>query len=124
MATLFITNGPAMGQRFALEGHQLVMVGRDASCTIQIVDPQLSRCHLQIKYVPQEKRHYAIDFDSKNGVFVNGAKISGPTVLSDRDAIALGDSTIVYSADDSPFAQHVLESIKHFGQGHHHTRTS
>jgi pSer/pThr/pTyr-binding forkhead associated (FHA) protein len=124
MAMLFITQGPATGQRFALEGHQLVMIGRDASCTIQIIDPQLSRCHLQVKYAPQEKRHYAIDFDSKNGVFVNGAKIAEPTALSDRDAITIGDSTIVYSADDSPFAQHVLESAKKLGQGHQHTRTS
>ena len=124
MAALFVTKGPATGEKFSLEGHQVVMIGRDAASTIQIVDPQLSRCHLQIKYAPAEKRHYAIDFESKNGVFVNGAKLAGPTALNDRDAIAIGDTVLVYSTDNSPTAQHVLDAMKRVGQGHMHTRTS
>jgi len=123
MATLFVVKGPATGEKFSLEGHHLVMIGRDAGCTIQIVDPQLSRCHLQIKYVKEEDRHDAIDFNSKNGVIVNDKKIVDPTPLSDRDVIVIGDTTLVYSKDDSPFAQHVLDSMKRFGQGHVHTRT-
>jgi pSer/pThr/pTyr-binding forkhead associated (FHA) protein len=124
MAMLFVTKGPAMGEKFSLEGHQLVMIGRDAGCTIQIIDPQLSRCHMQIKYAADEKRHYAVDFQSKNGVFVNGEKISEPAVLNDRDAISLGDTVLVYSIDDSVAAQHVLDAMKRMGQGHLHTRTS
>ncbi len=123
MAILFVTRGPATGQEFSLEGHRLVMIGRDARCTLQIVDPQLSRSHLQIKHVPEEKRHYAIDFQSKNGVFVNDKKIDNPTPLNDRDVIVIGDTTLVYSVDDSPSAQDVRESMKRFGQGHVHTRT-
>lgn len=124
MATLIVTKGPAMGEKFSLEGHQLLMIGRDAACSIQIIDPQMSRCHMQVKYNPEEKRHYALDFESKNGVFINGVKITGPTALSDRDAIALADTILVYCADDSPTAQHVLDAMKQFGQGHLHTRTS
>jgi len=123
MATLFVVKGPATGEKFSLEGHHLVMIGRDAGCTIQIVDPQLSRCHLQIKYDQEENRHDAIDFHSKNGVMVNEKKIENPTPLSDRDVIVIGDTTLVYSIDDSPYAQHVLDSMKRFGQGHVHTRT-
>jgi len=123
MATLFVVKGPATGEKFSLEGHQLVMIGRDAGCTIQIVDPQLSRCHLQIKYVKEADRHDAIDFQSKNGVIVNDKKIDQPMPLNDRDVIVIGDTTLIYSIDDSPFAQHVLDSMKKFGQGHVHTRT-
>ena len=123
MAILFVMKGPATGQEFSLEGHRLVMIGRDAGCTLQIVDPQLSRNHLQIKYDEGENRHHAIDFQSKNGVLVNGKKIENPTPLSDRDVIAIGDTALVYSTDDSPFAQHVLDSMKRFGQGHVQTRT-
>ncbi len=124
MAMLYVTQGPATGQKFSLEGHQLVMIGRDASCTLQIIDPKLSRCHMQIKHAIDEKRHYAIDFESKNGVFVNGAKIAAPTALNDRDVITIADTTFVYTIEESPFAEHVLESAKRYGQGHVHTRTS
>lgn len=123
MAILFVTKGPAAGQEFSLEGHRLVMIGRDASCTLQIVDPQLSRNHLQIKYVEEEKRHYAIDFQSKNGVKVNDKKIDAPTLLGDRDVIVIGDSTLVYNAGDDHSAQDIRQSMKRFGQGHVHTRT-
>jgi pSer/pThr/pTyr-binding forkhead associated (FHA) protein len=79
---------------------------------------------MQIKFVPDEKLHYAIDFESKNGVFVNGTKIQGPTALRDLDTIVIADTTLVYSLDDSPYAQHVLDSLKRHGQGHLNTRTS
>ena len=123
MAILFVMKGPAVGQEFSLEGHRLVMIGRDARCTLQIVDPQLSRNHLQIKYAEEEKRHYAIDFQSKNGVFVNEKKIEAPTPLADRDVIVIGDTTLVYSTDEAHSAQDIRESMKRFGQGHVQTRT-
>ena len=123
MAILFVMKGPAAGQEFSLEGHRLVMIGRDASCTLQIVDPQLSRNHLQIKYAEEEKRHYAIDFQSKNGVKVNDKKIESATPLGDRDVIVIGDTTLVYNAADDYSAQDIRESMKRFGQGHVHTRT-
>jgi len=123
MAILYVMKGPAMGEKFSLEGHRLVMIGRDAGCTIQIVDPQLSRFHLQIKHDPDKDQHCAIDFESKNGVLVNGQRIEGPTELRDRDVIVIADTTLVYSKEDSPFAQHVLDSMKRIGQGHVHTRT-
>ena len=119
MATLLVTDGPAAGEKFALEQHNLVLVGRDASCTFQIIDPQLSRGHLQVKLVEGDGRHHAIDFGSKNGVFVNGASVAGDGVpLSDRDVIKIGGTTIVYTTDDSLDAQHVREAMKMFGQNH------
>lgn len=123
MAMLVFTEGPAIGQRFKLEKHRLVMLGRDASCTIQIVDQQLSRNHLQIEYVEGEDRHYAIDFNSKNGVHVNEQRIENRTPLRDCDVIRIGDSTIVYTTDDSDDARHVRDTSKRFGQGHQHTMT-
>jgi len=124
MGMLFVTKGPAAGEKISLAEHRLLMIGRDARCTIQIVDPQLSRFHLQVEYVENEKRHYAIDHESKNGVLVNGTKIEARTALQDRDVITIGDSVLVYSTEDSPFAEHVLELMKRPGQGHQHTRTS
>jgi pSer/pThr/pTyr-binding forkhead associated (FHA) protein len=118
MATLIVTEGPGTGQRFALARHHLVMIGRDASCTIQLVDPQLSRNHLQIELVEAENRHYALDFNSKNGVVINGQKIDKRTPLRDCDVIQIGDCSLVYTTDDSADAQQVRDSAKRYGQGH------
>jgi len=118
MAALVVTEGPAKGQKFALAGCRLAMVGRDAGCSFQIVDPELSRFHLQIRYAEDQDRHFAIDFQSKNGVMVNGRKIEAETLLHDRDVIAIGSTTIVYSTDDALDAQRVFEAWKKLGQGH------
>jgi pSer/pThr/pTyr-binding forkhead associated (FHA) protein len=118
MAVLIVTEGPAKEQRFALAGSRLAMVGRDAGCSFQIVDPELSRYHLQIRYAEDQDRHFAIDFQSKNGVFVNGAKIETETPLQDGDVIAIGGTKIVYAHDDSPDAQRPYETWKKLGQGH------
>jgi pSer/pThr/pTyr-binding forkhead associated (FHA) protein len=121
MAILIVTEGPFAGQKFALADHRLVMLGRDASCTFQIIDPKLSRNHLQIKLMDDERRHVAVDFGSKNGVLVNDEKIEEPTPLQHQDVIRIGDSTLVYSTDDTLDAKHVRQVGKMFGQGHMQT---
>lgn len=123
MATMHVTSGPAQGQNFALEQHNLVMIGRDAVCSFQIVDPQLSRCHLKVKFVATEDKHYAMDNDSKNGVWIKGIKIDCETPLNDGDIIEIGDTTIFYSTDDTLDAQRVREGIKRFGAGRDQTIT-
>ena len=117
MATLVVTEGPASGQQFALESHLLVLIGRDDQCTFQIVDKQVSRRHLQIRFDPNENRHYAIDFASSKGVVVNSNKITGDQPLADGDVIQIGGTTIVYSAKDSPDAQLVMDQLRKHGEG-------
>ena len=124
MATLHVTGGPAEGQRYALEQHNLVMIGRDAVCSFQIIDPRLSRTHLQVKCVASEGRHYAVDFKSKNGVWVNRIKIDREAPLSDGDIISIGDTTILYSTDDTLDAQRVRAVMKLLGAGRDQTMTT
>jgi len=123
MATLVITDGPGKGQKFALAGCRVAMVGRDAGCSFQIVDPELSRFHLQIRHAEEQNTHCANDFQSKNGVFVNGKKIAAETALADGDVIVIGGSTIVYSVEDVQDAQRVIDAWKRAGQGHLKTQT-
>ncbi len=117
MAALIIVDGPAEGQKFALEQHGLVMVGRDHSCTFQILDPQMSRMHFQIKRDPQTENHSAIDFNSANGVSVNGKRIKEPTPLNDGDVIQSGHSSIVYSVEDAPDAQTITQLLRKHSEG-------
>ena len=115
MAILIIVEGPAKGQKFALEQHGLVMVGRDDKCTFQIIDPQISRHHLQIKLNSETNGHLAIDFTSANGVFLNGKRIEAETPLANGDLIQLGNTSIIYSVDDDPDAQTYTQLLrKHF----------
>ncbi len=123
MATLFVTEGPSKGQKFALAGCRVLMIGRDASCSFQIVDPELSRCHLQIRQADDPNQHLVRDFESRNGVYVNGKKIDKETALMDSDVIAIGGTTIVYSLDDAADAMRVTEAWKRLGQGHLQTRS-
>jgi pSer/pThr/pTyr-binding forkhead associated (FHA) protein len=123
MATLVVTDGPCTGQKFALAGCRVAMLGRDAACSFQIVDPELSRHHLQIRYAEDQGKHFVNDFQSKNGVFVNGKKIEQETVLLDCDVIAIGGSKIVYTTQDVQDAQRVVDAWKRSGQGHLRTQT-
>ena len=116
MACLYISEGPAAGHVFALERHSLVLLGRDDECSFQILDERVSRRHLQIKFDDKERRHYAIDYESSNGVEVNGKRIQAPTALKSGDVIKLGNSTVMYSVEDLPDAQTAREAWFKRGQ--------
>jgi len=123
MASLIVVDGPAKDQKIGLADHRLLMIGRDASASFQIIDPELSRHHLQIKLDETQGKHYAIDFNTKNGVFVNDVRIDAETLLRDGDAIRAGKSTMVYTTDDAKEAGDVRATWKRFGQGHVDTIT-
>ena len=103
MASLLITEGPASGTTFALENHRVVMIGRDEKCTFQLLDPG-------------DDKYFAADFDSPNGVAVNGSRISEDTPLHDRDIISIGHTTIAFSMDDKPDAVRIREQMRKRGE--------
>ncbi|MBT8484807.1 MAG: FHA domain-containing protein [Phycisphaerae bacterium] len=117
MATLIVHEGPAGGEQFDLGPHRLAMIGRDDHCTFQILDDQMSRRHVQIKRLEPSGGHAAIDFDSANGVFVNGQRITSETPLIDGDEIRVGSTTIVYTTSTSPDAKKVAELLRKRGEG-------
>lgn len=116
MASLLITEGPASGTAFALENHRVVMIGRDEKCTFQLLDPEISRMHMQIKHDPNTGQFFAADFDSHNGVSVNESRISEDTPLQDGDVISLGHTTIAFSMDDKPDAVRIAEQMRKRGE--------
>ena len=116
MASLLITEGPASGTTFALENHGIVMIGRDEKCTFQLLDPEISRMHLQIKHDPATDRYCAADFKSHNGVSVNGNRISEDTPLDDGDAIRVGTTTMIFTVEDQPDAMRIKEQMRKRGE--------
>ncbi len=112
MASLLIGTSDQQERYFPLESHRLVMIGRDDECTVQVLDDQVSRRHLQIRFEPDEDKHYVADYRSANGVFVNGDRIVEDKALADGDAIKIGNTNIVYLGDDHGSAQEAREALR------------
>lgn len=75
------------GIRYPLEG-EVVTIGRQASCSIPIASPNLSRLHAELRFA--DGRWTIEDRGSTNGTKVNEELIVLPTVLQDGDLVHLG----------------------------------
>jgi pSer/pThr/pTyr-binding forkhead associated (FHA) protein len=81
-------------ESFALDQVSVLTVGRDPSCTIRFdpdADDLVSRNHARIERdasVPGKFR--VVDNSSRNGVFVNNARIAGTVNLGHGDVVRLG----------------------------------
>ncbi len=96
---LMVIGGMEVGRVVPLEGDRLI-AGRDTDCDLVFTDAGTSRRHARLE---RQGSDYTItDLDSRNGVFVNGARIQEPTSLDDGDKILLGLFTVLkYSRQDA-----------------------
>jgi len=86
---------------FALASHGLV--GRSPACTLRLDAPEVSGEHARIAYA--DGRWHVRDLGSRNGTFVNGARVhpGAPRPLSTGDRIGFGDPSAAFTlADASP----------------------
>jgi len=110
-ATLTVLTGNAAGHMFKLHtGSSLV--GRAQNAEIRLVDDGVSRQHASVRF--DGKKLSVNDLDSRNGTFVNGNKITGPTTLDDGDKIQVGRTTVLrfayHDALDETFHENLLSS--------------
>lgn len=112
MASIFITRGVNEGKYFRLPDEPIVSIGRDDQCTIQLLDPTISRKHLQIRLDDRTGRPLAADYRSANGVKVNGKLIADATPIKDGDQITIGETALVYLADDHPDAESARDAVR------------
>ena len=89
-AVLVVTEGPAAGQRFELDAE--VVLGREGVSATIADDSELSRRHAVVR--PAAGGFEVEDLGSRNGTFVNGQKIEGPTRLSGGDSIKIGQTVL------------------------------
>lgn len=111
MASLVIIEGVDAGRVLPL-AEPVVSVGRDDTCSFQILDPLVSRKHLQIRLDTISKSHIAGDYRSAHGVFVNGTQIVLDTALVDGDKIRIGNTTLMYLVEDHPDAPSAAAAAK------------
>ncbi len=115
MASLVVIEGPGAGAHFPLT-EPMVSVGRDDTCTIQILDALVSRKHLQVRLDAALGRHVAADYRSAHGVFVNDKQIALDTPLNDGDRIRIGQTMLMYLAADHADAPSALAAAKKKGE--------
>jgi DNA-binding winged helix-turn-helix (wHTH) protein len=70
------------------------IVGREADAAICLDSPRVSRRHA--RFVVNGRSATLEDLGSKNGSFVRGARISGPTVLQPGDRARIGPFTLTF----------------------------
>ena len=86
---LLVMNGPKEGTKILIPSEvQELTIGRTEKADLRVDDVNVSRKHAKLK---REWNDLVIeDLGSRNGVIVNGRKISTPTRLNDADEIYLG----------------------------------
>jgi pSer/pThr/pTyr-binding forkhead associated (FHA) protein len=85
-------SGVLENQRFPV-GNQL-RLGRDADNDLTLPDKKVSRHHAILRQ--QGVVYRIIDLDSGNGTFVNGKRITDPTVLRNGDIVLIGDTKLIF----------------------------
>jgi pSer/pThr/pTyr-binding forkhead associated (FHA) protein len=87
MHTLRFTAGPLAGRRVQVTS--ALLLGRQAGDLV-LDDPQVSRRHASVR--PAGDALEVEDHGSRNGTWVNGARVGGVTRLAPGDQVRLGDT--------------------------------
>src|ERR1700722_9036198 len=95
VARLVIDSGPdRIGEQILLSRAGPIFIGKLPEQPLQLVGPMVSRHHCTLS--PTREGGWQIDdHASKNGLYVNGERISSP-VLADRDQLTIGDYGMRY----------------------------
>jgi DNA-binding winged helix-turn-helix (wHTH) protein len=72
------------------------LVGRGSECGVRFVSPQVSRVHARLSL--SGRRVVLEDRGSRNGTWVNGARVAGPVELSDGDELMFGTYRVTFRA--------------------------
>jgi diguanylate cyclase (GGDEF)-like protein len=94
--------GPQMGSRFTLSGGELAL-GRDAGCSIAMVDEAVSRHHARLEF--DGEVYQVVDLNSTNGTFVNDVRVAAQK-LHDGDYLRLGTHIFRFLASGNIEAQY------------------
>jgi hypothetical protein len=88
---LVVTQGSQTGQTAAL-ADGVIMIGRGADCQIILDDDYVSTRHARV--VSGENGVYVEDMGSTNGSYVNGQRITAPTLVTLSDTIRIGKTIL------------------------------
>jgi adenylate cyclase len=94
-----LVNGKKLEFRLA----EVCRLGRDEANDLVLDLASVSRNHALV-YSLEAGIYYINDLNSFNGTFVNGSRVSAPTLLKDGDAITLGTCEVRFRQQHAPRA--------------------
>ena len=115
MASIIQVNTEDKGSYLPL-GKRTNVIGRSEALPMQILDEQVSRKHLKVRFDENTGRHLASDMNSRNGVFLNNLKIEEEVELKEGDIIRIGGAELFYTDLDFDDAQSALHHYKKVGE--------
>lgn len=89
---LTVLTGGASGKQFKVFKGAAV-IGRAPNAEVRLEDDGISRTHARIR--AETNRAWVEDMGSRNGTFLNGAKITGTAELKEGDKIQVGRGTVI-----------------------------
>jgi serine/threonine-protein kinase len=109
--TLTVTAGPHEGRVFTFDRHDTFIVGRSqrAHFRLRTRDRYFSRIHFLVEVNPPQCR--LLDLGSRNGTYVNGAKVKA-TDLWDGDVIKAGKTLLRVEMVSEPAPDDARESSR------------
>ncbi|MBI5367894.1 MAG: FHA domain-containing protein [Planctomycetes bacterium] len=99
MAELQVTDSKGKKNYDITGDPEIVLIGRDRTCFIQIQDENASRRHARILKVGQTFN--VEDMQSRNGTFVNEVQITAKRPLRDGDVVRIGAVKMVWKENMS-----------------------
>jgi predicted component of type VI protein secretion system len=81
-----------------------IVVGRSPSCDVVLDSPEVSRNHCRIEALNGSV--LVTDLGSRNGTFVNGARIEAPLSIRSDDEVEIGGFCLACSVSGSETALH------------------
>ena len=108
---LTVLTGTATGQMFKLPRGE-AWIGRAPDAAVRLIDDGVSRQHARLKL--ETDTPWVEDSGSRNGTFVNGARIRERTTLQDGDKIQVGRTTVLrfayHDEIDESFHENLMSS--------------
>lgn len=101
MLTLIVTEKGGSPKRMEFERDE-VTVGRVPGNDIVLAKGNVSKRHSRV--VKQDGRFFVVDLKSTNGTYLNGRRITTPSVIRPGDKIYIGDFVVMVDMGDNPNA--------------------
>src|ERR1043165_8958347 len=87
--------GPNKCKVVPVTGAQPIIIGRDNTCGLQVIDRRVSREHAKVVRVGEMV--FLHDLDSRNGCFVNGERVK-EELLREGDVIRVGATQLIFES--------------------------
>lgn len=87
-----VTAGPDAGVVYRLPSAGVVRVGRNSESELSVDNDSVSGMHAEIRVLGEGTE--IVDLRSRNGTWVDGAQVTGPTPINEDRSVRLGSSEL------------------------------